>query len=662
MPSPAKHVRFGAFEVDTNSGELRKDGIKLKLQGQPIEVLAALLESPGEVVTRDELRHRLWPSDTFVDFEHNLNSAVKRLREALGDSADHPHFVETLPRHGYRFIHPVQSQEPQTLETGSRLESLNPLPPAVRENILHFPEEESQGVEPHIGKGVRAGMDYRLVSHSRRNRTVGLVAIGFVALLVVSATLYVHRRTEPVFDSVAVLPFTNVGGDIHAEYLSDGITECLMASLAHVPELKVKSRHSVFRYKGKEVDVRQIGSELGVSTLVSGRVLQRGEIIEIRAELTNTKDNTEIWGQRYSGRSSELVLLQQQMAGDLADRLRARLSGSQKRRITTQGTSSAEAYGLYLKGRYHWNKRTPGDISTAISHFHEAISRDPHYAQAYSGLADAYAVLAAYGSTDSPTELAAKSNAAARKALELDPSLARAHTVLANNAAEYYWNFAEGEAEYKKALALDPNDAITHAWYATDLGYIGGREQEAINEALRAQQLDPLEPIITDLLGGVYVSTRHFDEALRVCSKLANDNPSFAPVHKDCLAPAYWAKRMYPHVIREWRVYGDLSGDNREATFAFAVEQGFRVSGWKGALRRGIAARQTQRNAGFLSPYIIAQLYADLGEREQTFRWLTIAFQEHDWNLEALKTDFVFDPLRSDLRFDELIHRVGLPQ
>ena len=234
------------------------------------------------------------------------------------------------------------------------------------------------------------------------------------------------------------------------------------------PQLKVKSRNSVFRYKGKDVDVQKVGNDLGVSALVSGRVVPRGDNIEVSAELTDVRDNTEIWGQHYSGKSTDIISLQQQIAGDIAEKLRSKLSSSEKQQVTKQGTQNPEAYELYLKGRYYWNKRTASDINTAISYFNQAIAKDPGYALAYSGLADAYSVLPSYGGT--PSESYPKSNAAARKALELDATLAHPHAVLGSNEMEYDWDFAGGEAEFKKAFELDPNDATAHQWYAQDIG------------------------------------------------------------------------------------------------------------------------------------------------------------------------------------------------
>jgi eukaryotic-like serine/threonine-protein kinase len=489
------------------------------------------------------------------------------------------------------------------------------------------------------------------------------LAVTAAAILILAGLGYgVYRWLSPgssSIDSLAVLPFTNVSGDANSDYLSDGITESLIASLTHVPELKVKSRNSVFRYKGKDVDVQKAGNELGVSALVSGRVTPHGDNVEVSAELTDVRDNTELWGQHYSGKSADIISLQQQIAGDLAEKLRSKLSISERQRVTKQGTQNPEAYELYLKGRYYWNKRTAPDLATAISYFNQAIAKDPGYALAYSGLADAYSILPNYGGK--PSETYPKSNATARRALELDATLARPHAVLGANEMEYDWDFTGGEAEYKKAFELDPNDATAHHWYAQDIGWIGGREQEAISEAKRASQLDPLSPVIITVVGDVYILARQYDEAIFVCKKLANENPTFARAHY-CLAEAYWQKRMYPQVIEEWKAYGQLSGDRNNSEFASATEQGFRSAGWKGALTKGIEIRQAQRKTGYSSAYVIAALYADLGDKDQAFRWLDTAYQERDLYLLGLKTDFLLDPIRSDPRFAEMARKVGLPQ
>jgi serine/threonine protein kinase len=490
----------------------------------------------------------------------------------------------------------------------------------------------------------------------RRKLWVAVASCIVVIGLAAGATWYLRPGRASQIDSIAVLPFANVGGDANSNYLGDGITESLIDSLTHVPELKVRSRQSAFRYKGKDVDLQKVGNELGVSALVSGRVVPRGDAIEVSAELTDVRDNTEIWGQHYSGKSAELITLQQQIASEIAEKLRPKISSSEREQVTKKGTQNPEAYELYLKGRSYWNKQTLSDITAAIPYFNQAIVKDPGYALAYSGLADAYTDLPSFGGISG--ENYPKSNAAARKALELDATLAHPHAVLGSNEIEYEWDFAGGEAEYKKSFELDPNDAIAHQWYAFDIGMIGGREQEALSESNRARQLDPLSPTIGFQGGLVHISARQYDEAVVICKKLATENPTFAAAYF-CLARAYRGERMYPQVIEEWKIFGQLSG---ELEFASATEQGFHLSGWKGAVTKGIETRLAQRKLGYTSAYEIAALYADLGDKDQAFKWLNTAYQEHDVGLLALKTDFVLDPIRSDPRFAELVRKVGLPQ
>jgi TolB-like protein len=460
-------------------------------------------------------------------------------------------------------------------------------------------------------------------------------------------------------DSVAVLPFTNASKDARTDYLSDGITESLIGNLAHVPQLKVRSRDSVFRYKGKDADVPTIGGSLHVSLLVSGRVMLQGDTVEISAELTDVRDNTEVWGQRYKGKRADIIWLQQRMAGDIAGKLRSTLSTADRQLVTNQGTQDAEAYSLYLKGRYAWSNRTASELGRAISYFDQAITKDPGYALAYSGLADVYSVLPDFGGN--PSEDYPKSNRAARKALELDATLAHPHAVLGSNEMQYDWDFAGGEAEFRKSFELDPNDATAHQWYADDIGMIGGREQEALAEVNFAHELDPLSPVISRVSASVRVSARQYDEALAICRKMANENPAFAMAH-DCLAYAYWGKRMYPQVIEEWKAYGQLSGDRDMSQLVAAMEQGSHSAGWKGALTKGIEVLQARRETGYSSALFIARFYAELGDKDQAFHWLNIAYQEHDWLLIGLNTYFQLDPLRSDPRFVELVRKVGLPQ
>jgi len=466
-------------------------------------------------------------------------------------------------------------------------------------------------------------------------------------------TWYLRSGGSGQIDSIAVLPFINGSGDANTEYLSDGIAESLTDSLTHVPQLKVKSRRSAFQFKGKDVNLQKVGDELGVSALVSGRVAPHGDSIEVSAEITDVRDNTEIWGQHYSGKSRDIISLEQQIAGDIAEKLRSKLSTSERQQLARQGTQNPEAYELYLKGRYYWNKLTHSDLDNAISYFNQAIAKDPGYALAYSGLADGYAARAVRGG-DAGEDFR-RSNAAARKAVELDETLGHPHAVLGRNEMQYDWDFAGGEAEFRKAFELDPNDAMSHLWYALTIARIGGREREALAEINRAHQLDPLSPIISTEVGAVRLWARQYDEDIEVCKEVANENPTFALAH-DCLAWAYWAKHMYPQAIEEMKVQDQLS-DGRVSDFTSALELGFRSGGRKGAYTKGIEKMKEEQNA-----FGLAFLYSELGDKDQAFHWLNAAYREHEPNLVTLKTNPSFDSIRSDPRFAELVRKVGLPQ
>lgn len=464
--------------------------------------------------------------------------------------------------------------------------------------------------------------------------------------------------SPPAPDSVAVLPFTNAGPEGGSDYLSDGITESLIGNLARIPQISVRSRDAVFRLKGKDLDVQKAGSELGVSEVVSGRVSVQAGNIEISAELTDVRRNAEIWGKQYAGRVSDLLRLQKQLAGDVAGKLRAGLSTSQEERVTRQGTQNPGAYTLYLKGLYDWNLRDRAKLQAAISFFNQAIEKDPDYALAYSGLADVYSVLPNF--LGNPNEDFPRSNAAARRALALDPTLAHPHAVLGDNLMEYDWDFAGGEAEFRKAIALDPNDATAHQWYAERLSQLGLHEQ-AMAEIRRAHELDPLSPIITRVIGGTLLDAGEYDQAIEVCRQLVQENPTF-PIGHDCLFYAYWAKRMYPQALEEWKIEGQLTGDPDDIELADAMERGFRSAGWNGALADAIAVLEARREKSYASPCFIARLYADRGEKDKAFDWLDTAYREHDRELVGLNVPPSFDNLRSDPRFAALVRKVGLPQ
>jgi len=496
---------------------------------------------------------------------------------------------------------------------------------------------------------------------SIRKYGVAALAVVFIALAAAGVWYWRSRVGTSQVESIAVIPFETVGGNADTDLIGDGLTESLIDSLAHVPQLKVKSRNSVFRYKGKEVDIQKVGKDLTVDALLTGRVVQRGDSVQVSAELTSVQDNTAIWGEQYERKTSDLIALQQQIAGDIADKLRSKLTGTEKQQVTRQGTQNPEAYQFYVKGRYYWTKRTNADVKTAISYFNQAIDKDPGYALAYSGLADAYGVLTSYGGD--PNDFVPKSNAAAKKALELDSTLAHPHADLGANEMQYNWDFAGGEAEFRKAFELDPSDATAHQWFSETLCWIGGRAQEAIEEGNRAHQLDPLSPIIAAQQGQAHVYAGQFDQAIEIFKKVIADNPTFGRGHSE-LAYAYWGAHKYPEAIQEWKSGSQLENDKNSMEYATAMDTGFRSGGWPGALHKAVEVSLAQRNskAEYASPYNIAQLYADLGDKGHAFEWLNTAYQEHDMSIISLRTDFTMDSLRSDPRYAELVRKIGLPQ
>ena len=553
---------------------------------------------------------------------------------------------------------------------------LNPDLPPKLEDIINKALEKDRDLRYQSAADVRADLKRlkretesgkSFATSSTPNRETSArrywVATLVVLFILVAAGIWYWRsrpRTSQI-ESIAVIPFANVGDNAEGDYLSDGLTESLIASLTHVPQLKVKSRNSVFRYKGKDIDAQRVGKDLTVDALLTGRVVQHGDTIQVSADLTNVQDNTEIWGEHYERKSSDIISIERQMAGDIADKLRSKLSGTEKQQVTKQGTQNPEAYQLYVRGRYFWNKRTGADIRTAISYFNQAIDKDPGYALAYSGLADAYGVWASFGGD--PGDVIPKSNAAAEKALELDPTLARPHADLGTNKAGYDRDFSGSETELRKALELDPSDATAHQWLAQTLIVFAGRAQEAIDEANRAHQLDPLSPIIATNVAVVYFEDRQFDRAIENYQKVIADNPTFGDAHHG-LANAYWAKRKYPQAIQEFRTAAQLSGDKHFVTFADALDAGFHSGGWPGALRKAIEVLLPLRKAksSYIAPYDLARFYADSGDKDRAFEWLTTAYQEHDIMLVDIRNDFRFDSLHTDRRYAELVRKIAFPQ
>jgi TolB-like protein/Tfp pilus assembly protein PilF len=493
-----------------------------------------------------------------------------------------------------------------------------------------------------------------------RNNKRTLLLITAAALILITASVFglvYFNRKQRRISSVAVLPFVNMTGDTETEYLSDGITESLINSLSQLPELRIMSRASVFRYKGASVDPQVVGRELGVEAVLTGRVMQRADTLTISVELVSVSDNTHIWGKQYQRKLTEIFALQDEMAKDLSQSLRLRLSGEEERRLVKRYTDNVEAYQLYLKGRYYWNKRTPDGFKKGLELFQQAIDTDPSYALAFAGLADSYAMLGDY-SVLAPREAFPRAEAAAATALKLDDNLAEGHTSLAFVKMAYEWDWASADREFRRALELNPNYATAHQWYASYLAMMG-RFDDSIREIKRAQELDPLSRIINANLGLHYYYARKYDESIEQLKKTISLDEAFFVPHQ-YLGRTYIQKGMMKEAMAELERARELS-DNAPEVVA-SLGHAYAIAGRTSDAQKALSDLDEIAKERYVLPYFRAAVYTGLGDKDQAFMWLGRAFEERHPGLALINIDPRFDSLRSDPRFADLLRRLNLPQ
>lgn len=486
----------------------------------------------------------------------------------------------------------------------------------------------------------------------------GVLVVGIAAL---ALYYYRDRQAASQIDSIAVMPFANVGGDPNTEYLSDGLTESIINSLTQLPSLTVMARSTVFRYKGKEVDVSQVARELKVKAILTGRVIQRGDALSISAELVDGRTGRQIWGEQYNRKVTDLLSIQEEISRQISEKLRLRLTNEEQKQTARRNTTDTEAYQLYLRGRYHWNKRTESDIKKSIGYFEQAIARDPAYAQAYAGLADAYQVLPSYSKIP-PDETYPKAKAAALKALEIDSTMAEPHAALAVVKYEYEWDFAGAEREYRRAIELNPNYASAHQWYGEYLSAMG-RQEEAMSEMKRALELDPLSLIINTMTGMIYLDMRRPDRAMEQLKKTVALDPNFSRAHL-FLTFAYEDKGMYEEAIEEDKKNLMLDGAPQDVAvrYAEALREAYRTGGAKGYWQRKAEAGLDFYNRGADIPtYALASLFARAGDRERAYEWMEKAYKERDANLLVIRNDPAFDNMRNEPRYLDIVRRIGFP-
>ena len=618
-PSPLTDiVHFGIFQLDLKARELHKAGVKVKLQEQPFRVLALLVDRAGQVVTREELRQKVWATDVYVGFDQGLNNSIKKVRDALGDSADSPRFIETVDRHGYRFVAPVSVA----------------------------PERAS---EPRLRIGLRT---------LRNTALIGLAAASVIAALAYWAWHGSAMRDRTYSEKVilAVLPFDNLSRDPEQEFFSDGLTEEMIAQLGKLnPErLTVIARGSVAKYKGSSLAVDQIGRELHADYLVQGSVRRASDRVRITVQLIQVRDQTVLWAESYDRELKDMLTLQDSVSRTIANQIHIALTPGRQTRLPSRANLDPEAYEAYLKGRYYWNKRTADGLQKALIYFQQAIDRDPAYGAAYSGLADCNSGLSWHG-FKSPAEALPKANAAALKAVEIDPQSAEAHASL-GLVLYHRWDWAAAEAEFKRALQLDPHYANAHHWYGDNLSVMG-RHDEALLEAKQALELDPLNLMVGTWVGLRYYLARQYDLAIEQGQNTVELDANFAPAHL-LLGESYVQRGLYEQALAELQTAASLSGNS--PLYLAQVGVAHALARRKIEALRIIAQLQTISNNRYVSPYGLAQIYAALNDKEQTFKWLQIAYDDRAVWMSYLAVDPVFDSFRSDQRFQYLLHRIRL--
>ena len=504
----------------------------------------------------------------------------------------------------------------------------------------------------------QAGSATGLLTKSKTTRNI-LIAVAAVmvvaAAIALLSSLYLSRRNSAAIQSVAVMPFVNESGNADTEYLSDGLTESIIYRLSQLPNLTVSPRSSVFHYKGKESDPLKVGSELGVAAVLTGRITQRSDQITISTELTDVRNHKLLWGEQYERKMSELLATQREIASEIADKLRVRISGEDQSLANKHYTESNEAYQSYLKGRYYWNKRTQDGYSKAIEHFKAAIEKDPSFALAYAGLADCYNILSSYG-LSSPKETFPLGKTAATKALELDQNLAEAHTSMAYEKYQFEWDWAGAEREFKRAIELNPNYPTAHHWYGLELANMG-RLDEAFRELKRAQELDPLSLVIIASTGWALYEARRYDEAIAEFQKSLAMDPNFARAHWGIAEP-YELKGNYDKAIAELQRARQLD-DTSPSMLALLADANARAGRRAEALTI-LHELDQRKKLRYVDSYYVAQVYAALGDQEQALRSLEEAYNERSSLLIWLKLAPKFDNIRSDARYIDLIRRLGL--
>jgi TolB-like protein/DNA-binding winged helix-turn-helix (wHTH) protein len=637
-----RKASFGPYAVDLRSGELRKFGIRVKMGEQPFQILLMLLQRPGEMVTREELRAKLWTDDTFVDFDHGLNSAVQRLRDCLSDTAEKPLWIETIPRRGYRFIAPVESQA--SAAPGSSVIAAG---------------TSSSGASP---AGTQA--DSRVFG--RRAKVLATVSVVALTLIVglslsglslrsVRERLGGHPST-PRVQSIAVLPLVNLSGDPDQDYFADGMTEALTTDLGKISALRVISRTSAVQYKGSKKPLHEIARELNVDALVEGTVARSGSHLRITANLVQASPEKHIWAESYESEVGDALGVQGKIAQAVARQIQVRLTQREQTLLVPARAVNPEAQDLYLLGLYVFTSGGTADSTEkAIKYFQQAIQKDPNYAAAYAGLAQGYATWVP--GMPRPRDMMPKARGFALKALSLDDTLAYAHSTLGIIELLYDWDWSAAEKEFKRTVELNPNNVWAHEWHSRLL-VTSGRTEEAMAEAKQSLGLDP-SPLSGDYPIWVFILARRYDVALERAQQLLELAPNFVWVHFD-LAQIYEQTGRVEDAAQEFLKADELFG--MEPKRVAQLKEALAKSGARGYWRRTLEDYKESAKSHYVPSVLVAEACVREGDKECAFHWLAKGFEERDDLMINLKVEPVFDAIRSDPRFQDMIRRVGIPQ
>lgn len=643
-------VRFGVFEADLRAGELRRNGVKVRLQDLPFRALTLLLAHPRVVVTREEMRQALWPPDVFVDFDQGISSAIMRLRDALGDSADNPIFIQTVERRGYRWIGPVLTQTLQPAAPASALE----VAPSPAENVSAVSEAVStppvaQRSSEAPGHKFKARHEIALAAPDKRITASRLwLVLGIIAVAGIAAVAFFllrPRRPDPI-TSIAILPFDNLSSPTFDDAFSDGLTDEVASSISHLSGIRVAGRRSAYVFKGKHDDLRQIGARLNVEAVVEGSVQRSGDRTHVTVELNRTRDGFTVWSQTYDGTTADWIQIESQIANSIARALARDLSAPDT------ASRDPEAHALYLEARYLWNQRTYASELKSVDLLQQAITRDPNYALAWAGLADS---LIAIGDIEevNPATYMPRARDAALKALQLDPSLAEAHAALGMVACHYDYDWPTAEREYKKAFELDPSYASAHQYYALGL-MAHGRFAEAEQQLDVARRLDPLALIVDVDLALLRKFQRDFDGAIAVSKSILQRDPNYRFAYSMLTISLFCEHRYDDYLAAMAKISHDENFLTTE-DFASTIARGQRDEQER-LIRKAIE----QAHAGLRRPYDVASDAVEMGNNELALGWLEKAYEHHDYWVLFVNVDPQWDSVRPEPRFQAIMQKLGV--